>query len=110
MEHIEVFLIGLFVAVAGLSTLARLLSIPYPILLVIGGLVVGAVPAVPSIELDPDLVLVIFLPPLLYYAAFFSSLRDLRANARGISLTAVGLVLATTCAVALIAHAVIDGM
>jgi CPA1 family monovalent cation:H+ antiporter len=110
MEHIEVFLIGLFVAVAGLSTLARRLSIPYPILLVLGGLVLAAIPAVPEVELDPDLVLVIFLPPLLYYAAFFSSLRDLRADARAISLTAVGLVLATTCAVAVIAHMVIDGL
>jgi Na+/H+ antiporter len=110
MEHIEVFLIGLFVAVAGLSTLARRLSIPYPILLVLGGLVVGAVPGLPAVELDPDLVLVIFLPPLLYYAAFNASLRDLRADLRAISLTSVGLVLATVGAVAVISHAVIDGM
>ncbi|MGH2993750.1 MAG: Na+/H+ antiporter [Solirubrobacterales bacterium] len=108
MEHLEVFLIGLFVAVAGLSTLARRLSVPYPILLVIGGVVMGGIPGLPAVELDPDLVLVIFLPPLLYYAAFFSSLRDLRADARGISLTSVGLVLVTTCAVAVISHAVID--
>lgn len=110
MEHIEVFLICLFVAVAAVSTLARWLSIPYPILLVIGGLLLGAIPALPELELDPDLVLLIFLPPLLYYAAFFSSLRDLRADARGISLTSVGLVLVTTCAVAVVSHAVIDGM
>ena len=96
MEHIEVFLIGLFLAVAGLSTLARRLSIPYPILLVIGGLVLGVVPGLPEVELEPDLVLVIFLPPLLFYAAFNSSLRDLRADARAISLTSIGLVLATT--------------
>ena len=110
MEHIEVFLIGLFLAVAGLSTLARRLSIPYPILLVIGGLVLGVVPGLPEVELEPDLVLVIFLPPLLFYAAFNSSLRDLRADARAISLTSIGLVLATTCAVAVIAHEAIDGM
>jgi CPA1 family monovalent cation:H+ antiporter len=110
VEHLEVFLIGLFVAVAGLSTLARRLSVPYPILLVIGGVVMGGIPGLPAVELDPDLVLVIFLPPLLYYAAFFSSLRDLRADARGISLTSVGLVLVTMCAVAVISHAVIDGM
>jgi CPA1 family monovalent cation:H+ antiporter len=110
MEHIEVFLIGLFLAVAGLSTLARRLSIPYPILLVIGGLVLGVVPGLPEVELEPDLVLVIFLPPLLFYAAFNSSLRDLRADARAISLTSIGLVLATTCAVAVIAHQAIDGM
>jgi len=110
MEHLEVFLIGLFVAVAGLSTLARRLSIPYPILLVIGGLALGGVPGLPAVELEPELVLVIFLPPLLYYAAFFSSLRDLRANARAISLTSVGLVLVTMCAVAVVAHTVIDGL
>src|ERR687897_3359990 len=110
MEHIEIFLIGLFVAVAGLSTLARVLSIPYPILLVIGGLVLGVVPGLPEVELEPDLVLVIFLPPLLFFAAFNSSLRDLRADARAISLTSIVLVLVTTCAVAVVAHAAIDGM
>jgi len=110
VEHIEVFLIGLFVAVAGLSTLARRLRIPYPIPLVLGGLVLGAIPGLPEIVLEPDLVLVIFLPPLLFYAAFQSSWRDLRADARAISMTSIGLVLATTCGVAVIAHEVIDGM
>jgi monovalent cation/hydrogen antiporter len=110
VEHIEVFLIGLFVAVAGLSTLARRLSIPYPIPLVLGGLALGAVPGLPEIELNPDLVLVIFLPPLLFYAAFNASLRDLRADMRPISLLSIGLVLLTTCAVAVVAHSTIDGM
>ncbi len=110
MEHIEIFLIGLFVAVAGLSTLARRLSVPYPILLVIGGVVLGLIPGVPSVELDPDLVLVIFLPPLLYFAAFSTSWRDLRLYARSISLTAIGLVLVTTCAVAVVSHEVIPGL
>src|ERR671910_2349525 len=110
MEHIEIFLIGLFVAVAGLSTLARVLSIPYPILLVLGGLAMGVIPGLPEVELEPDLVLVIFLPPLLFYAAFQSSWRDLRADARAISLASIGLVLVTTCAVAVIAHEAIEGM
>ncbi len=110
MAHIEVFLIGLFVAVAGLATLARVLSIPYPILLVLGGLVIGVMPGVPEIKLDPELVLVIFLPPLLYFAAFNSSLRDLRRAARPITISAIGLVLATTAAVAVVAHAVIPGL
>jgi monovalent cation/hydrogen antiporter len=110
MEHIEVFLIGLFVAVAGLATLARRMGVPYPILLVLGGVAIGVIPGVPSIKLDPDLVLVIFLPPLLYFAAFSTSWRDLRRNARPISLTAIGLVLLTTCAVAVISHAVIPGL
>jgi Na+/H+ antiporter len=110
MEHIEIFLIGLFVAVAGLSTLARVLGIPYPILLVLGGLVLAVIPGLPEVELEPDLVLVIFLPPLLFYAAFQSSWRDLRADARAISLTSIVLVLLTTCAVAVIAHEAIEGM
>jgi monovalent cation/hydrogen antiporter len=110
MEHLEIFLIFLFVAVAGLSTVARMLSIPYPILLVLGGLVLGLLPGLPEVQLEPDLVLVIFLPPLLFFAAFQSSWRDLRADARAITLTSIGLVLATTCAVAVIAHEMIDGM
>jgi Na+/H+ antiporter len=110
MEHVEVFLIGLFVAVAGLTSLARALNLPYPIVLVLAGLMLGFVPAVPDIELAPELVLVIFLPPLLYHAAFFSSPRDLRVDMRGISLTAVGLVLVTTAVVAVVAHEVIDGL
>ncbi len=61
-------------------------------------------------ELDPDLVLVLFLPPLLYAAAFFSSLRDLRANLRTISMLSIGLVAVTMCVVAVVAHAVIDGL
>jgi monovalent cation/hydrogen antiporter len=83
---------------------------PYPILLVLGGLVLGFVPGVPRAELPPDLVLVLFLPPLLYQAAFFSSPRDLRANARAITLLAVGLVLVTMSAVAVVAHTLVGGL
>jgi Na+/H+ antiporter len=68
------------------------------------------VPALPDVELEPDLVLVIFLPPLLYSAAFFANLRDLKADLRSISMLAIGLVIATAAAVAVVAHAVIDGM
>jgi monovalent cation/hydrogen antiporter len=103
-EHIELVVFGLLVAVAGLAVLARLVRVPYPILLVIGGLVIGFVPGFPDVELDPDLVLLVFLPPLLYAAAFFSNLRELRANARPIGLLAIGLVVATTLAVAAVAH------
>ena len=65
------------------------------------------VPGVPDVELEPDLVLVIFLPPLLYVAAFFADLRALRADARGLSLTSIGLVLLTTCVVAVVGHELI---
>jgi Na+/H+ antiporter len=103
-EHIELVVFGLLVAVAALAVVARLVRVPYPILLVIGGLAIGFVPDFPDIELDPDLVLLVFLPPLLYAAAFFSNLRELRANARPIGLLAIGLVVVTTLAVAAAAH------
>ena len=110
MHEIEPLLLALIVAVAGLSVLARMVGVPYPILLVLGGLVLGFVPGMPAVELPPELVLVAFLPPLLYWSGFFSSPRDLRADTRAIGAAAVGLVLATTVAVAVAAHAVIEGM
>src|SRR4051812_29505635 len=93
-----------------LIVLADRLRLPYPILLVLGGLGIGFAPGVPDFRLKPDVVLLIVLPPLLYSAAFFSSLRELRTNLRSISLLAVGVVLATMVAVAVVAHAVIPGM
>ena len=74
----------------------------------LGGLVLGLVPGIPDVELDPNLVLLVFLPPLLYSSAFFADLRALRADARVISLSAVGLVLATTAVVAVIGHELMD--
>jgi Na+/H+ antiporter len=108
MHEVELLLLGLMVAGAGLSVLARPLGVPYPILLVVGGLLLGFVPGVPAVELPPDLVLVLFLPPLLYSASFFASPRDLRADLRAISLLAVGLVLVTMVAVAVTAHALVE--
>src|SRR5829696_907558 len=104
--HTELVLAGLLFCVAVLVTAARVLAVPYPIFLVLGGLGIGLLP-VPDVELEPDLVLLIFLPPLLYSASFFTGLRDLRQNIRPISMLAIGLVLATALAVALVAHAVI---
>jgi CPA1 family monovalent cation:H+ antiporter len=105
--HIELVLVALLALIAALAVLARLLRVPYPILLVLGGVAVGFIPGAPKVELDPDLVLLIFLPPLLYAAALFVSVRELRKNVRPVSLLAIGLVLATTVAVALTAHYVI---
>ena len=110
MHEIEPLLLALMVAVAGLSVLARVVRVPYPILLVLGGLVLGFLPGMPAVELPPELVLVAFLPPLLYWAGFFASPRDLQADARAISMSAVGLVLATAVAVAMTAHAMVEGM
>ena len=104
MEHFEIVLAALFVSVAGLNAIARWLSVPYPIPLVLGGVVLGLLPGIPEIELEPDLVLLIFLPPLLYAAAFFSDLRALRADLRAISLASIGLVLLTIVLVAVVGH------
>jgi CPA1 family monovalent cation:H+ antiporter len=98
-------LLGLLVAVAAMLAIAPALRVPYPLLLVLGGLALGFVPGVPELALPPQLVLVAVLPPLLYGAAFFTSLRELQANLRPISLLAVGLVLASALAVAVVAHA-----
>jgi CPA1 family monovalent cation:H+ antiporter len=104
MQDFEIVLVALFVSVAGLNAIARWLSVPYPIALVLGGLVLGLIPGMPEIELEPDLVLVVFLPPLLYAAAFFADLRALRTDIRAISMVSVGLVLMTMGAVAVIGH------
>jgi Na+/H+ antiporter len=106
--HTELVVLGVLLAVSALFVAAAFSDVPYPILFVLGGLSLGFVPGAPNVVLEPDLVLIIVLPPLLYSAAFFSSLRDLRRNLRSISLLSVGLVLATTFGVAAIAHALID--
>jgi CPA1 family monovalent cation:H+ antiporter len=106
----ELLVLMVLGAVLVLIVLADRLDLPYPILLVLGGLGIGFAPGVPDFRLNPDVVLLIVLPPLLYSAAFFSSLRELRTNLRSISLLAVGVVLATMVAVAVVAHALIPGM
>src|SRR2546423_15562350 len=102
MGQAELLIVGVLVAVAGLSALARRLSLPYPIVLVIGGALFGFVPGIPEIHLNPQVVLVIFLPPLLYGAAFFANLGDMRANLRGLALSSIGLALVTMGVVALV--------
>jgi CPA1 family monovalent cation:H+ antiporter len=103
-------LLGLLTGVGALLFFAPRARVPYPILMVLGGLVLSFVPGLPEFELPPELVLVAFLPPLLYSAAFFTSLRDLRANIRPIGLLSIGLVIATTVGVAVVARAVVDGL
>ncbi|HEU0247959.1 MAG TPA: Na+/H+ antiporter [Gaiellaceae bacterium] len=112
--HLEVqdgvVALALILAVATMLAVAPTLRIPYPILLVLGGLAIGVVPGMPEFELEPELVFFGVLPPLLYSAAFFTSLRELRATARPIGLLAVGLVLVTTVGVAVVAHTFVDGL
>ena len=89
---------------AALATLANRIGVPYPIMLVLGGLVLGFVPGLPRVELEPEVVFLLFLPPLLYVSAIFTSWRDFRTNLRKISQLAVALVLVTVCTVAAVAH------
>jgi Na+/H+ antiporter len=97
-------LLGVLVALGGLLALAPVLRLPLPILLVVGGVILGFAPGLPHIVLEPDVVLVAVLPPLLYSGAFFTSLRDLRINRRPIAFLAFGLVATTMAAVAVVAH------
>src|SRR5580765_1210428 len=99
----ELILICL-VAVALLSLVARKIRVPYPILLTIGGLILALIPGLPAIRLDPQLVFSLFLPPLIYPAAVFTSWRDFRTNLRPILLLAIGLVLLTMEAIAYLFH------
>jgi CPA1 family monovalent cation:H+ antiporter len=103
LHEFEIVLV-LLAAVVALATLARRIGVPYPILLVLGGLVLAFVPGLPEVELEPEIVFVVFLPPLLFSSAYFTSWRDFRANIRPIGLLAVGLVLATVVGVAVVAH------
>jgi monovalent cation/hydrogen antiporter len=104
----EWVILSVLAALAVLVVSSSFTHVPYPIWLLLGGLAIGFIPGVPSVQLDPELVFLIALPPLLYSAAFFSSLRDLRSNTRPISMLAVGLVLVTTVVVAAVAHSLID--
>jgi Na+/H+ antiporter len=106
VPHVEVF-IFLLLAVVVLAALGLRSAIPQPIVLVLGGLVLGLVPGVPSPRIDPDVVLFVFLPPLLYFAGFSSSAYELRDSAMPIGMLAVPLVLVTVAAVAAVAHAVV---
>ena len=102
--------LSLIVAVAGMLALAPTLRIPFPILLVIGGVGIAVIPGMPDVTLRPELIFFGVLPPLLYISAFFTSLRDLRAYKRTVGALAVGLVVATTFGVAVVAHEAIHGL
>src|SRR3954454_3207230 len=104
------FLMLLLLAIALLAQLAGRLQVPYPVFLVLGGLAIAVVPGIPSPKLEPDVVFFVFLPPLLYAAAFTSSPRDLKANAGRIALLAIALVVLTVLVVAAVARAVLGDL
>ncbi|WP_353069387.1 Na+/H+ antiporter [Tunturibacter empetritectus] len=103
-----VFLL-LLVFVAVFAGLARRLKVPYPILLVIAGLLLSFLPGMPRIGLDPDLVFLVFLPPLLYSAAWTLSWREFQRNFVSIAMLAVGLVLFTIVGLAVVAGSLLPG-
>ncbi|HWD18928.1 MAG TPA: Na+/H+ antiporter [Verrucomicrobiae bacterium] len=106
MKPVEA-LVLLMCAIIGLALLGRRMRIPYPIALVLGGLVISLVPGLPQVRIEPDMVFLLFLPPLIYAAAWFTSWHDFRANFRPIFLLAVGLVLFTTVIVGVVMHALL---
>src|SRR5580692_329425 len=108
--HAASALAVVFAAIVVLVTIANCISIAYPIVLVLGGIAIGFIPHVPTIELPPALVLVVFLPPLLYWESVTAPTSEFRANAFWIFQMAFGLVILTTVVVALVAHAIVPGM
>jgi CPA1 family monovalent cation:H+ antiporter len=104
------FLFVLLVAAAGLVRVADVVRVPYPIVLVLGGLAIGFIPGLPDLELPPEVVFLVFLPPLLAAAGYYASPQELRAERSALAHLSLLLVLATMGAVAVVAHALVDGL
>jgi CPA1 family monovalent cation:H+ antiporter len=102
--------IALLLGGAGLTALARRIGTPYPALVAVAGAALALIPGTPTLVLEPDLALTLFVAPVLLDAAFDSSARDLRANWRTVAGLAVGAVALTVVAVAVVAHALVPGM
>lgn len=109
MENFTVIVLLLF-GIAFLGILSNKYKFPFPIALVIIGVLISIIPGLPVIQLSPEVVFIIFLPPLLYGAAWNTSWHDFKANLRPIGLAAIGLVLFTTVLVAVAAHWLIPGL
>jgi CPA1 family monovalent cation:H+ antiporter len=109
IEQLEPIFLLLLVFVVALAAFAKRLEIPYPIVLVIGGLVLSFIPHVPKFELSPDLVFLVILPPLVFSAAAATSWRDFRYNLVSIAMLALGLVAFTVDGVAAMAHWLLPG-
>lgn len=109
MENFEIIVL-LLTVVTVLAVVAKKVHFPFPILLVIIGLAVSLIPGLPVVQMNPDVVFIIFLPPILYEAAWNTSWHDFRANLRPITLAGVGLVFFTTAFVSIVAHSIIPGI
>jgi monovalent cation/hydrogen antiporter len=101
IHHLELTLLFLVLLVAGLTTLAQRFKTPYPIVLFIGGVVLSLLPNLPQIALNPDVVFLVVLPPLLYIGGFNTSWRDFQRNLVSILMLAFGLVGFTVFGIAL---------
>lgn len=104
------WLLAVPVGAVGVAALARQLGLSDPLALVVAGLLAALLPGVPELKLDPELVLFVFLPPLLFSAAWQSSYYNLRENVRPIAYLSIGLVLFTTLAVGYVAYLVVPGL
>ena len=109
MENYSIVIFILAVMI-GLSAIADKVKLPYPVLLIIAGIAVGFIPSIPHIELNPEIIFLIFLPPLLYDAAFNISFKSFKTNINTISALAITLVFITASGIAVFAHYVIPGM
>jgi CPA1 family monovalent cation:H+ antiporter len=109
LKALELVLV-LLAATAGISQLADRLVLPSPVLLVLGGTLLALIPGLPRPTISPEVVFLIFIPPLLYWSAFNMPWRDFRRHLRSISLLAVGLVLVSMAAVAAVAHALLPAL
>jgi Na+/H+ antiporter len=109
LQTLEIVFLLLLLFVAGLTALARKLQTPYPIVLVIGGLLLSFVPEIPRITLNPEAICLLVLPPLLFSAAWLTSWRDFAYNIVSISSLAFGLVGFTVLGVAAAAHLIFPG-
>ena len=112
MPHFEpvIFAIVIVALVVALSALARRLPVPTPILQVVAGFLLARIPGITIPDLDPNLVFFVFLPPVLWSAAMFTPLREFKQNISPIAMLAIGLVLATTAAVAVAARVLFPGI
>jgi Na+/H+ antiporter len=109
MREIELVLL-LLTLVTALTLVARRLTVPYPIVMVLGGLLLSQAPGLPEFQLPPDLVFFVFLPPLLFAGGYFTSIREFKANLRPIILLAFGLVIFTAAVVAAVAYTFVPAL
>jgi len=109
MENYTI-VIFILVVMIGLSSVADHIKIPYPVLLIIAGIAVGFIPALRPVDINPEIIFLIFLPPLLYDAAFNISFKEFKTNINTIATLSIGLVFITAIGIAVVAHYMIPGM